>query len=126
MKPRLYLEYIGEELAIFWESPFGFGKEKIASFWWPFHSAEDTPKAEQIFESMAEWFVRSWNERQETDAPDIAARLRAAMDYVVWDRHPGEGDGPTLLEQTSAEVERILAERTADLCAEIYRLRGQL
>src|SRR5690242_11345442 len=34
---RLSWEYIGEELAVFWQSPYGHGKEKIATFWWPAH-----------------------------------------------------------------------------------------
>lgn len=46
-------EYIGEELAVFWESPYGHGKEKIASFWWPFHPPEKTVEVEQMFESIA-------------------------------------------------------------------------
>lgn len=46
-------EYIGEELAIFWESPYGHGKEKIASFWWPLHPVESTTEVETAFERIA-------------------------------------------------------------------------
>ena len=53
-KPKVWWEYIGEELAIFWESPFGHGKEKIASFWWPAHPVEATAEVEFAFERIAE------------------------------------------------------------------------
>lgn len=47
-------EYIGEELAIFWENPYEGGKkEKIASFWWPLHPIEATTEVETFFESIA-------------------------------------------------------------------------
>ena len=51
-------EYIGEELAVFWENPYGHGKEKIASFWWPFHPPEATAEVEFYFEVIAEAMVR--------------------------------------------------------------------
>jgi len=46
-------EYVGEELAIFWENPYGHGKEKIASFWWPKHPPEKTNEVEDYFEQIA-------------------------------------------------------------------------
>lgn len=52
---KLTWEYIGEELSIFWESPYGHGKEKIASFWWPCHPPEKTEEVEQAFEAIAAW-----------------------------------------------------------------------
>jgi len=52
--PKTSWEYIGEELAIFWESPYGHGKEKIASFWWPAHPPEATAEVEALFEAIAE------------------------------------------------------------------------
>ena len=52
--PKLHWEYVGEELAIFWESPYGHGKEKIASFWWPCHPIEATKEVEHAFEQIAE------------------------------------------------------------------------
>lgn len=53
MSANLSWEYVGEELAIFWESPFGHGKEKIASFWWPAHPPENTKEIEEAFEGWA-------------------------------------------------------------------------
>ena len=52
-EPKLTWEYIGDELAIFWESPYGHGKEKIASFWWPTHPIEATAEVEYAFENIA-------------------------------------------------------------------------
>jgi hypothetical protein len=46
-------EYLNEELAIFWQSPYGNGKEKIATFWWPTHPPECTNEVEDLFESLA-------------------------------------------------------------------------
>ncbi len=51
--PTVWWEYIGEELAIFWNSPFGGDKEKIASFWWPCHPPESTGEVERFFEILA-------------------------------------------------------------------------
>ena len=51
--PPLTWEYVGEELAIFWTSPYGNGKEKIASFWWPAHPVEATAEVEAMFERYA-------------------------------------------------------------------------
>lgn len=51
---KVYWEYIGEELAIFWENPYGHGKEKIASFLWPFHPPDKTTEVERIFEAIAQ------------------------------------------------------------------------
>lgn len=50
--PEVTWEYIGEELALFWESPYGHGKEKIATFWWPFHPPEKTVEVENLFERI--------------------------------------------------------------------------
>ena len=51
--PVVWWEYVGEELAIFWNSPYGHGKEKIATFWWPIHPAEATAEVEATFERIA-------------------------------------------------------------------------
>jgi hypothetical protein len=51
--PLVSWEYIGEELAVFWQSPYGHGKEKIASFWWPYHPVEKTAEVEALFEAIA-------------------------------------------------------------------------
>jgi hypothetical protein len=53
LKGELSWEYIGEELAVFWNSPYGYGKEKIASFWWPVHPPELTGDVEKRFENIA-------------------------------------------------------------------------
>jgi hypothetical protein len=55
--PKVHWEYVGEELAIFWESPYGRGKEKIANFWWPGHPPEATSEIERMFEEFAERLV---------------------------------------------------------------------
>ncbi len=51
--PQVSWEYLGEELALFWESPYGAGKEKIATFWWPVHPVENTKEVEALFEAIA-------------------------------------------------------------------------
>lgn len=50
---NLRWEYIGEELAIFWDNPYEHKKEKIASFWWPTHPVEKTGEVEKLFEMFA-------------------------------------------------------------------------
>lgn len=51
---QVWWEYVdGEELAIFWNSPYGHGKEKIATFWWPIHPPENTRDVELAFEVIA-------------------------------------------------------------------------
>lgn len=57
--PALLWEYVGEELALFWESPYGHGKEKIASFWWPAHPVEATADVERLFETIADGLTRT-------------------------------------------------------------------
>lgn len=49
----VWWEYIGEELAVFWISPYGHGKEKIATFWWPAHPPDATAQVEAAFEAIA-------------------------------------------------------------------------
>lgn len=49
----IWWEYVGEELALFWESPYGHGREKIATFWWPLHPPEMTKEVERLFEQIA-------------------------------------------------------------------------
>lgn len=51
--PSVSWEYVGEELALFWVSPYGHGKEKIATFWWPIHPPENTGEVERSFEVIA-------------------------------------------------------------------------
>jgi hypothetical protein len=59
MSAPLSWEYISEELAIFWDSPYGHGKEKIASFWWPAHPVEATAEVEARFEVIAQSLIES-------------------------------------------------------------------
>lgn len=58
--PKLSWEYVGEELAVFWESPYGYGREKIASFWWPKHPPESTKEVESFFEFIASRIIESY------------------------------------------------------------------
>lgn len=55
--PRVWREYVGEELALFWTNPYDGKREKIASFWWPIHPAEKTAEVEATFETIADCAV---------------------------------------------------------------------
>ena len=61
-RPLLVAEYVGDELAIFWVSPYKPGlKEKITTFWWPTHPEDKTSEVETTFEQIAELLVTAWN-----------------------------------------------------------------
>jgi hypothetical protein len=72
--PMLSWEYVGEELAVFWNSPYGAGKEKIASFWWPSHPPEKTSEVESIFEAIATRLTKPALQRE--------AELTALIDFL--------------------------------------------
>ncbi len=78
---KVWWEYIGEELAIFWESPYGHGKEKIATFWWPTHPAESTKDVEAAFEEIAARLSAPLPELTRLRAEN--ARIRAALKPIL-------------------------------------------
>lgn len=49
---KVFLKYIGEELALFWFNPWNGSEEKIATFWWPAHPIDATDEAEKLFEDI--------------------------------------------------------------------------
>lgn len=49
--------YVGDELALFWKSPWSQMTEKIATFWWPAHPPAATEHAEKFFEEIANGIV---------------------------------------------------------------------
>jgi hypothetical protein len=52
-------------------------------------------------------------------APEIAARIRAGFDMMAWDEYPDGSGHPTVLEKVAGIVERLLAEETQRLRAEL-------
>ncbi len=103
-QPPLSWEYIGEELAIFWESPYGHGKEKIASFWWPFHPPEKTAEVETTFETIA----KNLCERDE-----LRSQLAEAS-CVIRDLDLHNGDLRAQLSTTRSQLERVTADYETD------------